>query len=299
VAAVDLNLVCPSCRGALDSAPGRRVCSGCGAAYGEQEGIIHLVAGSEGAPGYDPHYFDALPRVENRHFWFLARREVILDAIVRSVSDWRERPLFDIGCGTGGLLAWLHSEGIPLAGACDAHLQALALARSRIQAPLLLVDEGRTPPLGAGQRVLSMFDVLEHIDDDVGVLRWVHSVLEPGGHLALTVPAHPFLFDEMDRLAHHRRRYRRDELQQKLLDGGFEVKTLTHFMAPLVPLLAVTRRLRPARPGAAAKDAELRVVPVANGLLRWALRAERRWLRRRSLPFGSSLVAIARRPAAA
>lgn len=238
--------------------------------------------------------------MEARHFWFLARREVILDAIRRAVPDWRDRPLFDIGCGTGGLLAYLADSGVPVAGACDAHERALEIARGRLDASLVLVDEGRPPALGPGQRFLGYFDVLEHLDDDVGALAWAYSVLEPGGYLALTVPAHPFLFDDMDRLACHRRRYRRGELGRKLRQAGFEVKRLTHFMAPLVPLLALTRRLR--RLGgsrrAVQKEAELRLVPGLNGILRAALKVERLALRRARMPFGSSLLAVARRPPA-
>ncbi len=295
-----LSLVCPSCGAPLASAGEEWTCAACGRVYGGRDGIVRLVAGSDGAPGYDPHYFEALPAVEGRHFWFLARREVILEAIRGSVPDWRERPLFDIGCGTGGLLAWLASQGVPLAGACDAYVRALEVARARVDAPLLLVDEGRPPALGPGQRFLSLFDVLEHIDDDVGALAWAHSTLEPGGYLALTVPAHPLLFDDMDRLAHHRRRYRRRELRDKLRQAGFEVRRLTHFMAPLVPLLAVTRRLRrlSGRGRPPHKEAELRLVPGLNGALRALLRLELLALRRASLPFGSSLLAVARRPPA-
>jgi SAM-dependent methyltransferase len=260
------------------------------------DGIVRLVAGGGGRPGYDPHYFAELPQVEGRHFWFLARREVILDGIRRAVPDWRRRPLFDVGCGTGGLLAWLAAQGLPLAGACDAYAQALELARARIAAPLLLVDEGGPPALGPGQRMLSLFDVLEHLDDDVGALAWARSVLEPGGYLVLTVPAHPFLFDDMDRLAFHRRRYRRRELGGKLRGAGFEVRHLTHFMAPLVPLLALTRTLRRwgRRGRPPGKEAELRLVPGINGALRAVLRLERLALRAVGMPFGSSLLAIAR-----
>jgi SAM-dependent methyltransferase len=291
-----LSLVCPACRGPLAPASGAWPCGSCAALYAERDGILHLVAGREGAPGYDPHYFEALPTVEGRHFWFLARREVILDAIRRTVPDWRQRPLFDIGCGTGGLLAYLASQGVPLAGACDAYVRALETARARLSAPLLLVDEGRPPALGPGQRFLSLFDVLEHIDDDVATLAWLFSVLEPGGYVALTVPAHPFLFGETDRLACHRRRYRRRELDQRLRQAGFEVRRLTHFMAPLVPLLALTRHLGRASSRATEKDAELRLVPVVNGALRGLLKLELLALRATSLPFGSSLLAIARRP---
>jgi SAM-dependent methyltransferase len=146
--------------------------------------------------------------------------------------------------------------------------------------------------------MLSLFDVLEHLDDDVGALSWARSVLEPGGYLVITVPAHPFLFDDIDRLAFHRRRYRRRELRDRLRAAGFEVCRLTHFMAPLVPLLAVSRRLRRLRGREAEpqKDAELRLVPGVNGALRALLKLELLALRATTLPFGSSLLAIARKP---
>src|SRR4029078_9351796 len=117
---------------------------------------------------------------------------------------------------------------IPLAGACDAYLESLRLVRRLVEAPLARVDAGRLPPLAAGQSLIGLFDVLEHIDDDEGTLLFLASVLEPGGYLALTVPANPFLFDEMDELAHHRRRYRRGDLGKKLEAAGFETVLLTH-----------------------------------------------------------------------
>jgi len=294
-----LSLVCPACGAALARDEGGCRCKGCGTRYPERGGILHLMSGQEGAPGYDPHFFRTLPLVEGRHFWFRARREVILDALKAAVPDWRERPLFDVGCGTGGLLAFLAAAGVPIAGACDVYVDALKAARARVDAPLILVDEGGPPPLAPGQRLLGMFDVLEHIDDDEATLRWVRSVLAPGGVIVLTVPAHPFLFGDMDRLAHHRRRYRRRELGTKLEAAGFEVLRLTHFMAPLVPLLALTRGLRAARPGPRTMpghDAEMRVVPVVNGAMRLVLSAERLWLRGLDLPLGSSVIAVARRP---
>jgi SAM-dependent methyltransferase len=165
--------------------------------------------------------------------------------------------------------------------------------------PLLLVDEGRFPPLGTGQTLLSLFDVLEHIDDDGGTLTHIFGCLEPGGILVLTVPAHPFLFDEMDEIAHHRRRYTHHELGSKLRAAGFEVRHLAHFMAPLVPLVTLRWALRVlSGPGSAMRrrEAELRVTPVLNGLMRALLRLERPFVRAGALPFGTSLVAVAERP---
>jgi SAM-dependent methyltransferase len=295
-----LPLVCPACRSPLEAADSGARCPVCPRLYPEENGILDLRMGSQGAPGFDPHYFAFLAESDRKHFWFRARREVIFDAIAPVVGDGKEGGLFDVGCGSGGLLQYLAERGVRVVGACDAYPQSLRIVRERVRAPLLLVDEGRLPPLGAGYSLLGLFDVLEHIDEDVETLRFLHSILEPGGHLVLTVPAHPFLFDEMDELAHHRRRYRRRELAEKLRAAGFEVKVLTHFMSPLVPLLVLARllgRLVFGRKRAwERRNAELSVFPALNAALGAVLRVERAVIRRASLPFGSSILALAARP---
>jgi SAM-dependent methyltransferase len=294
-----LSLVCPVCREALAPTEAGLRCPRCGTVYPETEGILHVTSGRIGQPGYDPHHFATLDEVEERHFWFVCRRELILEALRRNVPDLSRRRLFDIGCGTGGLASYLGRSGIAFAGACDAYLAALRVARRRLDAPLVLVDEGRLPPLGPGQSLIGMFDVLEHIDDDEGTLRWLASVLAPGGVLVLTVPAHPFLFGPMDRLACHRRRYRRSELGARLGAAGLEVRLLSHFMTPLVPGLLLKRwaaRWRPPSDGRDELPSDLRIVPGLNAVLTRLLRSERYLLRLAPLPFGSSLLAVAVRP---
>lgn len=296
-----LRLECPRCRAALAVGEDGAACRACQARFSASEGILDLRAGRVGAAGYDPHYFPTLAQVERRHYWFRARREVVRDVLRDAVPDLGQRALFDIGCGSGGLLAFLAESGVRVAGACDVYPESLALVRQRVAAPLVLVDEGRFPPLGTGQALLSLFDVLEHIDDDLGTLRHLARVLEPGGILVLTVPAHKFLFDEMDEIAHHRRRYTRRELGSKLREAGFAVRHIAHFMAPLVPLVALRWAAR-ALPGRASamerRKAELSVTPVLNGLMRALLRLERPLVRAGALPFGTSLVAVAERPRA-
>jgi SAM-dependent methyltransferase len=293
-------LVCPRCRRDLPVDGAEIRCAACAVDYEERDGILFLTLGRHGAPAFDPHYFATLAAIESRHFWFVSRRKLILDVLRRSVPDLAERRLFDVGCGSGGLLQFLAAGGVPLAGACDAYLESLTIVRRRVSAPLVLEDEGRLPPLGAGYSLVSMFDVLEHLDDDEGTLRFLFSVLEPGGLLVLTVPAHPFLFDEMDEIAHHRRRYRRAELRTKLLGAGFRIRRLTHFMAPLVlPLVALRGlgRLVGRRHGARERrHAEFRVVPVMNEALLALLSLERAFVRAASLPFGSSILALVERP---
>ena len=294
-----LALVCPACRGELAVQPSGALCGGCGAAYPEEEGLLRLVAGRSGAPGFDPHYFATLREVEVRHFWFVGRCHVVRSALRRALPDLDSRRLFDVGCGSGGLLAFLARSGLGVAGACDVYRESLRIVRERLDVPLVLVDEGRPLPLGEGYDLLGMFDVLEHIDDDAGALRALRAALLPGGALILTVPAHQWLFDEMDELAFHRRRYDRRGLRRILEQSGFEVRLLSHFMSPVVPILLMVRSagrvLRHRHSRLERRRAEMEVVPVFNELMRGLLAVERAVMGLFPLPFGSSIVAVALR----
>jgi SAM-dependent methyltransferase len=300
---MNLPVVCPDCGQPLSIVGRTLQCTSCPRIYDDLgRDMWRLTIGSSGSPGYDPEQYAFLAEVEDDHYWFVSRRECLLDALRGALPDLGERALFDVGCGTGSLLGHLAQNGVRVAGGCDAYVEGLAITRRRTDAPLFLVDEGRRPPLACGQTLIGLFDVLEHIDDDEGTLRWLQSVLEPGGVLALTVPAHPLLWGVADVIARHRRRYRRGELRRKLESAGFRILRLTHFMASLAPPLAVLRTLeRTVRvlsdSAPARRHAELEVHAVINGALRAVLALERHWLRiGGSFPFGSSLLAIAQRP---
>ena len=291
---------CPACGGALEARPAALLCLACGGVYPLENGIACFATGEAASPGFDARYFEPLAQIEDEHFWFVSRRQVILEGLRRAVPDLEARPLYDVGCGPGGLLAYLAAQGVPVAGACDAFLEGLVIARRRLDVPFAQVAGDGPPPLARGHRMLGMFDVLEHLDDDLGTLRWAAGVLEPGGVLVVTVPAHPFLFDEADVLAFHRRRYRKRDLDERLRRAGFEVRLLTHFMAPLVPLMMVSRPigrlLRRGRPADAHRDREMEVLPLLNGALKGVLALERAMLPVARPPFGTSLLAIAARP---
>jgi SAM-dependent methyltransferase len=66
-------------------------------------------------------------------------------------------------------------------------------------------------------------NVLEHIEDDRGTLKRFLSMLNSGGRLILVVPAHRWLFNPLDANDGHFRRYERAELNEKLIEAGFDV----------------------------------------------------------------------------
>ena len=68
-------------------------------------------------------------------------------------------------------------------------------------------------------------NVLEHIEDDIKALKMIRESLEPGGKIAIYVPAMPILFSDLDRSVGHFRRYKKKELVQKVTTSGYEVQS--------------------------------------------------------------------------
>jgi len=135
-------------------------------------------------------------------------------------------------------------------------------------------------------------DVLEHLPDDGHVLALFRRVLTPGGRLLLKVPAHPFLFGAIDEASHHHRRYTRKGLQGALLRAGFEIERVAPMnMAATVPYFVKSRVLK--RRTNFSNTIDPGRLGLYDRLIPWLERAERVL----PVPFGLSLVAVARKPA--
>lgn len=244
---------------------------------------------------YDPHHFSALVAIEQRHAWFRARNEMIGERVAEVVSDLSAGfRVLEVGCGSGSVLQVL--ERVCNRGdvvGLDLYEEGLQFARSRTGCTLVRGD-ANCPPFGQEFSLVGMFDVLEHLPEDVTVLRRMGEILLPEGVLMLTVPADPALWSYFDEAAHHQRRYTLPELEGKLVATGFQVEYITHFMLPLHPVMRLYRGMGRHR-GADTVDRDLKIVPVFNELLYWALRQER-WAfrKRKQLPLGTSIFAMAR-----
>lgn len=257
---------------------------------------------------YTADQFAPLFAAEDRHFWFRSRNRCIAAAL-RALPDLAAiRAVLEVGCGTGVVLAELarvfpagHVVGM------DLFAEGLAFARKRFPGTLIQGDVFRHE-FAQSFDLIGAFDVIEHLDDDAGLLQRLGQQLRPGGYLVVTVPGHPGLWSYFDEVAHHRRRYTRPELERKLAAAGFEPVYLTWFMSALfLPMWLKRRlvggRLRPLAQASAgarqmAVESDLKINPVANWLLETALRPEAVLIRRGlRLPLGTSLLAIARRPA--
>jgi SAM-dependent methyltransferase len=147
---------------------------------------------------------------------------------------------------------------------------------------------------------VGFFDVLEHLDDDLAALRLAYAALRPRGVVIATVPAFQWLWSHHDEVHHHRRRYRKEDLGERLTAAGFSLEVLTYYNARLFPAAAIARLLSKALRLRAHPDTSVPPAPV-NRLLERVFLSERRTLARATtgggFRAGLSVLAVGRRPA--
>jgi SAM-dependent methyltransferase len=242
----------------------------------------------------NPAEYDRMYSLEDRYWWFVSRRELVL-SIIRRLALPHAAAIVDVGCGTGATAEALSEIG---SVACvDISSQALDYCRQRGLTNLI---EGRAEnlPLESGSADLVVaLDILEHLDDDSAALRDILRVLKPGGRFVATVPAYRMLWSEHDVALAHKRRYTSGELAMKMRNAGFCVDALSYalwFLFPLA-LLQRTGRRKPVS-GEAAQAQVPQFSSAINTLLIKLQRIENAIMRHIPLPWGVSVVCVARKP---
>jgi dolichyl-phosphate beta-glucosyltransferase len=245
--------------------------------------------------------FDAMAKLEAEHWWFRAKRELALQYIAeQSVSGLT----VDVGCGTGELVFALHELGQQTVVGVDLSRYALQHANSKVlvreEAVSFLQASAEALPLGAASAsCLVSMDVIEHLDDDVAALREYARVVEPGGLLLVAVPAYAWAWSDHDESLGHRRRYTASQLVERARAAGLEVEYVTHYHSWVTPIALLLRKtpLKLFLRGSKKTAEEVSFVhPLVNGVLLRLARAERRLARRMALPFGLSIMLVARAP---
>lgn len=234
-----------------------------------------------------PHFF----KVEDEHWWFAARQEIILRFLQKSVPPSAKVRLLDVGCGTGAIAARLSS--LYEVSATDESSQAIAFCQTRGLTRLFAGPLDKHPDKQPFDVIL-LLDVIEHADDDAAILVEVRRRLKDHGNVLITVPSYPWLWSIHDVVAHHKRRYTYDTLQAVVTRAGFRIVTMTYFNTILFPLAVASRVRARLRKATKAEDFAIPPRPL-NGLLRSVFTVEKHLVPAVRLPFGLSLLCWARR----
>jgi SAM-dependent methyltransferase len=243
-------------------------------------------------PGFPDEAPGLLFSVKDGHFWFTHRRLAIREAARDCLADKSRGRILDLGCGDGEILVEL--SRVSCAVGLDPRINDLALARRR-GVMRLVAARGDQPPFTRSFDLVGLFDVVEHVENDVGLLRGAAALAVPGGFILLTVPGDPRLWSKFDRYAGHYRRYTRRALEGLLRDAGLEQVRLLPLFRILWPMARVNALLG-RRQEVTDAGQEYRVAGIWNALLRGALALERSLFRSSERGTGTSWLAIARTP---
>jgi hypothetical protein len=236
--------------------------------------------------------------LEDCTYWF-SHRNVLIHGLYEKHA--KSAPLFDIGGGNGAVSKYLSDRGVPC----------------------VLVEPGRSGALNAKRRGVShvvqstlqdagflsdaidhvgLFDVIEHIEDDYAFLGDLCSYQKAGSYAFLTVPSLGFLWSKEDVTAGHFRRYTKKTLSSLLRRTGYEVCQCSYFFTFLVlPVFAFRTLpsligLRDAPSVDSAKREHTSSSKTVSAILNRFTGFESTWIQSgRSLPVGSSLIAVARK----
>jgi SAM-dependent methyltransferase len=242
----------------------------------------------------------ATARAEARHFWFRGFRRFITPLVQSATEGRSDVRILDCGCGTGANVDLLARFG--RAYGFDLTESGLRFGREAGRTRLARATVTSVPFPTAFFDLVTSFDVIYALEerDERDALAEMFRLLKPGGHAIVNVAAMKSLRGDHSVLGHEVRRYSRNRLRASITAAGFTIVRLTHTNATLTPPLMLMRAVQRWRGLKAESDAgnEIAVPPAPiNTLLTGVLWAESWWLRSFDLPFGSSLLCLARKPA--
>ena len=169
-------------------------------------------------------------------FWHRVRFRLVSRAAQRTGAT----AVLDFGAGSGQLGDWVNKR--------DPALRYLFEESSEVLDAALASHFGEQARSAADARIerstlVTMLDVLEHIDDDTAALQHLRERMAPGAQLLITVPAFQWAFTSWDTELGHHRRYSRRHLKAVAQAAGFEVRSAAYLFPELLPLVLV-RKLR-------------------------------------------------------
>lgn len=240
----------------------------------------------------NPDEYRRMFELEDRYWWFVGRRNLALRLLGKYVTAPVARVL-DVGCGTGAMLGQLSKTTQPVG--LDVNPEALKMTKSRAGFDLVQ-GSGSQLPFSANQfDAVVGLDVFEHIEDHEEAFAEAFRVLKPGGYLILSVPAFKSLWGPHDVALHHFRRYRVQEMALFLSTSGFTVVKKSYsvfFLFPAVVLVRIFEKRKKGSARASLPD----FPPVINKLLTGLQSLEAKLILSTSLPWGSSVIAVAQKP---
>jgi SAM-dependent methyltransferase len=239
----------------------------------------------------DKEIYHKMSVLEDSHWWFVGRRNII-KTILDDLNFSNKIQILEIGCGTGGNFPILQKYGQIFGVESDETARDYATKRN-----MATILAGKLPDeIPFSDQLFDLIiltDVLEHVDEDELSLNNLHKRLTNCGYILITVPAFQFLWGRHDESHHHKRRYTKHNLCKMISNVGYEIMLVSYFNTFLFPIIAVMRIFNNLF-SLHNNDDLISVPQLINNILIKLFNCEKYLIKTTSLPFGVSLLVIAR-----
>jgi hypothetical protein len=259
----------------------------------KKDGIWY--ANKKSAISYPDDGNDLCFQIEDNSFWFKHRNNCIIEVVKRFPPNG---PFFDIGGGNGFVAKAIERIGIETI-LVEPGEKGCINARERKISNIICAtlddagfERGSIPGIG-------VFDVVEHFENDMGLLNSINGYLQKDGLLYITVPAYNVLWSNEDDDAGHFNRYTIKSLSDRLNKAGFDVLYSTYIFS-ILPLPVFLLRTIPGKlglnkdPYKASKNTKEHQSKgsVVNKIWAWELNRIRK---NKAIPFGGSCLIVAKK----
>ena len=229
--------------------------------------------------------------VEDSHWWHQHKRALV----IQWLKQWNQKPgkIIDVGAGTGKILEELKFKGWEVLGV-DGAKEAIHLSQKRgVVVKRVNLANSRLPFAAGTFNAAISLDTLEHLKDDLGILKEMSRIVKKGGTIIITVPAHPWLFSYWDKMLGHYRRYSKIDLIKLCRRSGLKLINVSFFFSYLLlPVIFIrwfkkTLKLQEVSDFTDTPGHTLVTLPLL--LLGFM---ERTWLKIANIPIGLSLICV-------
>jgi SAM-dependent methyltransferase len=242
----------------------------------------------------DPTAYEVVHMLEECQWFFVARRRILHELLRGLLKGVDQARILDMGCGTGAEMSFLEEFGEVIG--IDVSTRAIEYCR-RQHGRHLCLARGESLPFAKGSfDLVTALDFLEHLPDDSKGLGEAWRVLKDGGYALLVVPAFGFLWSSFDRYSGHYRRYGKEGFRDKVEESGFQVIRISYFNTILFPFVWAIRTFKnwTGRWHTFRLDLGMPASGI-NNMLAGIFSLERGLIAAGDLPFGVSLVCVARK----
>lgn len=231
--------------------------------------------------------------IENNYWWFVARNSILQNIIKNLCNVNSDEFILDVGCGTGGFAEMLSKNNNVVC--LDTSKTALDYCSKRglknlVNSTLQDFEKVKDKKIS----LITMLDVIEHIEDDKSVVESAFRILEDDGIFLATVPAYQWMWSEHDEMHMHMRRYSKHQITDLISNAGFKIQYSSYFNTFLF-LPGLIKRAIDKITNSKKETPVDKVSPLLNSIFTKLYSFEGHFLPRTSFPFGMSVLIIAKK----